>query len=222
MFLIATKEEELYRERVDNLSQPSHMLGVMCQKFNDTQLAGFRASRFGHLESVDRLTISGQLVHKFIFLRIGVVGESIKGKDKNGKGKVNTVPKKGSKNVSMTCVELEKAFKECENEDDASKMRLIYFTKGVLIRAESNVVVDLDYFELVDDMDMRGRGRGRVDSDVEIDEEKEKAREVRGDKDPDKAAKGLPLRYCKMTDPSTIPRILQWSTTKKQLIHEQL
>lgn len=32
---IATKEEELYRGRVNNLSQASHVLGVMSQKFND-------------------------------------------------------------------------------------------------------------------------------------------------------------------------------------------
>ena len=97
----------------------------------------------------------------------------------------------------MTCAELEKGFKECKNEDEALKMVLVYFTKGVLIRAKSNVAVNLEYFELVNDMDKfnnyswgaisfeqlqdnlsfvtyrRDRERGRVDGDVEEDEEEE-------------------------------------------------
>lgn len=51
---LATKEGESYRGMVNNLSQASHALGVMSQKFNDAQLADFRGSCFGHLEmSID-------------------------------------------------------------------------------------------------------------------------------------------------------------------------
>ncbi|KAB2625953.1 glutamic acid-rich protein-like [Pyrus ussuriensis x Pyrus communis] len=66
---------------------------------------------------------------------------------------MNTVPQKGSKKVSVTFVELERAFKECENEDNMWKIRLIFFADGVLIVVKSNVVVNLDYFDLIDDMD---------------------------------------------------------------------
>ncbi|CAN6694925.1 unnamed protein product [Malus baccata var. baccata] len=44
---LATKQEESYRGKVNNLSQASH---VSC---------------FGHLESVDKLAFSRQLVHEF-------------------------------------------------------------------------------------------------------------------------------------------------------------
>ncbi|KAB2629526.1 hypothetical protein D8674_034321 [Pyrus ussuriensis x Pyrus communis] len=74
------------------------------------------------------------------------MGTSYKGKGK-GKGKVvkkrgrvKTAPKKAAKKVSMTCAELETAFKQCEDEDDALKMGLVYFANGVLIRAKSNAV----------------------------------------------------------------------------------
>lgn len=52
----------------------------------------------------------------------------------------------------MTCAELERAFKELENEEEALKIRLVYFIEGVLIRAKSNVAMNLDYFDLIDDM----------------------------------------------------------------------
>ncbi|RXI06891.1 hypothetical protein DVH24_026027 [Malus domestica] len=61
---LATEEEESYRKRVNNLSQASHVLGMMHQKFNGTQLVGFWASLFGHLDSGDRLAFNGQLVHE--------------------------------------------------------------------------------------------------------------------------------------------------------------
>ncbi|CAN6723623.1 unnamed protein product [Malus baccata var. baccata] len=122
-------------------------------------------SCFGHLESVNRLAFSGQLasiidmllLNKYFPQKFGFVGENSKGKGKwkvvKGKGKVKTAPKKAMKKVSMTCVELETVFKQCEDEDDALKIRLVYFTKGVLIGAKSNVSMNLEYLDLVEDMD---------------------------------------------------------------------
>ncbi|RXH70829.1 hypothetical protein DVH24_015451 [Malus domestica] len=60
-----------------------------------------------------------------------------RGKGRKGKGK--TTLKKGSKKVLVTCVELERAFKECKNEDDLWKIGLVYFADGVLIVVKSNV-----------------------------------------------------------------------------------
>ncbi|RXH76928.1 hypothetical protein DVH24_019816 [Malus domestica] len=68
---LATKKEESYRGRVNNLSQASHVLGVLRHKFNDAHLANFRASYFGHLDNVDKLTFSGQLMHE-LSIRRGV------------------------------------------------------------------------------------------------------------------------------------------------------
>ncbi|CAN6721009.1 unnamed protein product [Malus baccata var. baccata] len=52
----------------------------------------------------------------------------------------------------MTCGEIENAFKECKNEKDVLKLCLVYFVEAVL-GAKSNVVVNLDYLHLVEDMD---------------------------------------------------------------------
>lgn len=53
--------------------------------------------------------------------------------------------------------ELERAFKEYKNEDDAFKIRLVYFSEVMLIKEKSNVVVNLDYLYLVEDMDRFNR-----------------------------------------------------------------
>ncbi|TQE10655.1 hypothetical protein C1H46_003768, partial [Malus baccata] len=81
------------------------------------------------------------LLTKYFPQKFGFVGESIKGKGKSvkGKGKVKTAPKKATKKVSVTCVELERAFKECEDEDDVLNMGLVYFPEAVLIEVKSNV-----------------------------------------------------------------------------------
>lgn len=57
-----------------------------------------------------------------------------------------------SKKISVTCAELQRAFKECESKDDALKIWLVYSTNVVLIGAKSNIVVNLDYFHLVEDI----------------------------------------------------------------------
>ncbi|TQD77049.1 hypothetical protein C1H46_037421 [Malus baccata] len=59
----------------------------------------------------------------------------------------------------MTCRELERAFKEFKNSDDAFKLGLVYFAKAVLIEVKNYVPVNLDYLDLVEDMDRRSRGR---------------------------------------------------------------
>ncbi|RXH70901.1 hypothetical protein DVH24_015523 [Malus domestica] len=53
----------------------------------------------------------------------------------------------------MTCRELERAFKEFKNSDDAFKLGLVYFTKAVLIEVKNYVPVNLDYLDFVEDMD---------------------------------------------------------------------
>lgn len=45
------------------------------------------------------------------------------------------------------------AFKECKNEDDEFKMGLVYFVEGVLIGAKSSVGGNLEYLDLIEDMD---------------------------------------------------------------------
>ncbi|CAN6707228.1 unnamed protein product [Malus baccata var. baccata] len=206
-------EEESYREG----------LTTFLKLFNDAQLAEFKASCFGHLKSVDRLAfvenqgvndlkgltyLIGCEVTRFINKdfclimrlhcdesydleyfpqKLGFVGESNKGKGKGkgkvvkGKGKVKTTPKKATKKVLVTCVELQMAFKQCEDEDDALKIRLVYFADGMLISLRSNVWT----YEKIAKLEK-------------------------------------PLRYCKMINPVAVPRILQWSTTNRQPIHEQV
>ncbi|TQE00558.1 hypothetical protein C1H46_013802 [Malus baccata] len=89
-----------------------------------------------------------RLLIKYFPQKFGFVGESSKGKGRDkGKGKVvkrkcrvKTGPKKATKKVSVTCAELETTFKQCEDEDAALKMGLVYFAEGVLIRAKSTTV----------------------------------------------------------------------------------
>ncbi|CAN6678384.1 unnamed protein product [Malus baccata var. baccata] len=85
----------------------------------------------------------------------------------------------------MICSELERAFKHCKNRDDAFKLGLVYFDEVILIGAKNNVVVNLDYLDLVEYMDSLSfaalrRSRGKVEGDDEGDEEEEK--EVGGTK----------------------------------------
>lgn len=47
---LAISEQESYRGRVNNLSQTSHALGLMWQKFNDAHKAAFRASCIEYLK----------------------------------------------------------------------------------------------------------------------------------------------------------------------------
>ncbi|CAN6573115.1 unnamed protein product [Malus baccata var. baccata] len=63
--------------------------------------------------------------------------------------KVKTAPKKATNKVSIPI----RVFKECKDKDDALKMGLVYFADGVLIGAKSNMGVNLEYLDLVEDMD---------------------------------------------------------------------
>ncbi|RXH88531.1 hypothetical protein DVH24_000130 [Malus domestica] len=61
-----------------------------------------------------------RLLIKYFPEKFCFVGESNKGR--RAKGKI--APKKRRKKILVTCGELERAFKECENKDDALKMGL--------------------------------------------------------------------------------------------------
>ncbi|CAN6711529.1 unnamed protein product [Malus baccata var. baccata] len=139
---LATKEEESYKGRVNNLSQASHILGAMRHKFKDAQLTDFSASCFGHLENDleglkyligcevpeftknDFCLITGLHCDEPYDLEV----EPFNIRLLTNKGKGKGVKNKGK----VTCAELEKVFKQCKDEDDALKMRLVYLTKGVV------------------------------------------------------------------------------------------
>ncbi|KAB2617431.1 hypothetical protein D8674_013300 [Pyrus ussuriensis x Pyrus communis] len=71
---LATKEEEACRGRVSKLSQALHVLGLIREKFNEAQLGAFRISCFGHLQGVDKLAFSGQLIHDLSLCRVANQG----------------------------------------------------------------------------------------------------------------------------------------------------
>ncbi|RXI09862.1 hypothetical protein DVH24_001606 [Malus domestica] len=180
----------------------------MRQKFNDTKIAAFRATCFGHLDHIDKLAFSGQLLHELSLCRVakdlkgltyligyevtpftkkdfclitsfgvtnpydieiepfeirllreyfpqkfGFNGESNHGRREKGKGTMNMAPKKVNKKILVTYAKFQRAFKERENEDDLLNMGLLCFAKAVSIWANIIVVVNLDYFHLVEDMD---------------------------------------------------------------------
>ncbi|CAN6711499.1 unnamed protein product [Malus baccata var. baccata] len=107
---------------------------ILCQEL--TYLIGYGVTRF----TKDFCLIMGlHCDEPYDLKKFGFVGESSKGNGKvvKGKGKVKTTPKKAMK----------------KDEDDALKMGLVYFVEGVLIGAKSNVSVNLEYLDLVKDMD---------------------------------------------------------------------
>ncbi|TQE14104.1 hypothetical protein C1H46_000023 [Malus baccata] len=71
---LATKEEETCRGWVNKLSQAPHVLGLIREKFDEAQLGAFRTSFFGHLQGVDELAFSGQLIHDLSLRRVANQG----------------------------------------------------------------------------------------------------------------------------------------------------
>ncbi|RXI01161.1 hypothetical protein DVH24_001395 [Malus domestica] len=162
---LATREEEVYRGRVNNLSQAPHVLGLIREKFNEAELRAFEVTCFNYLQGVDELTFSGQLMHELSLRRVGNQGvKDPKGADPFNRlrsdqphdievepqrirllreyfpqkvgligesSKTKAVLKKVSKKIFVTCAELERAFKEAKN----------------------NIAVNLDYLDLMDEMD---------------------------------------------------------------------
>ncbi|RXH71039.1 hypothetical protein DVH24_015661 [Malus domestica] len=144
-----------------------------------------------------------RLLRVYFLGKLGLVGESSKGRKEKRKGKAS---KKVTKKIY-----LERAFKECKNRDYAFKIVLVYFVEAVLIRAKNNVVVILYYLHLLEHMDRFNnfewgsisfgqlhdnlsfaasrRGRGRVER---IMRKKKKLGERRGCNGLDKAAKYFP------------------------------
>ncbi|RXH91926.1 hypothetical protein DVH24_020949 [Malus domestica] len=95
-----------------------------------------------------------RLLIKYFPQKFGFVGESRQGKGRDkGKGKV--VKRKGRVKTAFkkAIKKLETVFKQCEDEDAALKMRLVYFADSVLIRAKNTVSMNLEYLDLVQEMD---------------------------------------------------------------------
>ncbi|CAN6723464.1 unnamed protein product [Malus baccata var. baccata] len=240
---LATREEEVYRGRVKNLSQAPHVLGLIWEKFNEAELRAFEVTCFNYIQGVDELTFSGQLMHELSLRRVGNQGvKDPKAADPFnrlrsdqphdievepqrirllreyfpqkvgliGESKAKAVPKKVSKKIFVTCAELERV---------------------VLIRAKNNVAVNLDYLDLMDEMDrgmvreMRRRKKKKLGEQRRCNGLDGVAKDfvcfsgnILGIKKIPKLEK--PLRYCKMVDLTATSRILRWKTTKKQPIHE--
>ncbi|TQE14052.1 hypothetical protein C1H46_000346 [Malus baccata] len=89
---LATREEEVYRGRVNNLSQAPHVLGLIREKFNEAELRAFEVTCFNYIQGVDELTFSGQLMHELSLRRVGNQGvKDPKAADpfnRRGKGRV--------------------------------------------------------------------------------------------------------------------------------------
>ncbi|RXH73473.1 hypothetical protein DVH24_016295 [Malus domestica] len=53
---------------------PSHVIGLIREKFNEAQLGAFGATCFGHLQGVVELAFSRQLVHELSLRRVAIKG----------------------------------------------------------------------------------------------------------------------------------------------------
>ncbi|CAN6583639.1 unnamed protein product [Malus baccata var. baccata] len=204
---LATKEEESYRGRVKNLLHASHMLS----------LAHFRESCFGHLDSVDRLTFSGQLVHELSLHRVSNQGvKDLEGLTYLIGCEVTWFTKDFCLITGLHCDE------PYDMEVEPSNIRLLtkYFPHRFGFVGERK-----RFRSLFTELEKAFQECKNEDSAFKL----KLLYFVKGVLIGVKmwAYKIIPqldksLRYCKMTDPAAYLRILQWATTKKQPVHERL
>ncbi|KAI5335491.1 hypothetical protein L3X38_025624 [Prunus dulcis] len=132
----------------------------------------------------------------------------------------------------ITCNALEEAFLRCTEEDDIYKLALVYFAELVVLGRDKHLNINLNYLTLVEDLDAFNRRKRKGKSKVTG----TSRRNEKGKKDKHGEAqrsgwsfKGFTyafqiwvyeliprmadLNYCKVVDPTAVPRILRWRTT---------
>ncbi|KAI5344331.1 hypothetical protein L3X38_012208 [Prunus dulcis] len=128
----------------------------------------------------------------------------------------------------ITCNALEEAFLRCTEEDDIYKLALVYFAELVVLGRDKHLNINLNYLTLVEDLDAFNRYPwGSVSFDKTQDSLfSAPTKYVKSFENEDGRGKGktkiwvyelIPrmadLNYCKVVDPTAVPRILRWRTT---------
>ncbi|BBG95476.1 hypothetical protein Prudu_004035, partial [Prunus dulcis] len=142
----------------------------------------------------------------------------------------------------ITCNALEEAFLRCTEEDDIYKLALVYFAELVVLGRDKHLNINLNYLTLVEDLDAfnrypwgsvsfdktqdslfsaptKGKGKSKVTGTSRRNEKGKKDKHGEAQRS-GWSFKGFTyafqngdLNYCKVVDPTAVPRILRWRTT---------
>ncbi|KAI5348827.1 hypothetical protein L3X38_001714 [Prunus dulcis] len=127
----------------------------------------------------------------------------------------------------ITCNALEEAFLRCTEEDDIYKLALVYFAELVVLGRDKHLNINLNYLTLVEDLDAFNRYPW---GSVSFDKTQDSlffapTKYVKSFENEEGRGKGkskiwvyeliprMDLNYCKVVDPTAVPRILRWRTT---------
>ncbi|KAI5354950.1 hypothetical protein L3X38_007845 [Prunus dulcis] len=225
-------EAEAYSSRVNNCSHANSSLAAIRAKLSAEQLEQFKTSCFGHLLNIDKIQFSGQIVHGVVLrrdfclitvLRFGEVPEV-----SSGESDEIRLQKRYFIDEGITCNALEEAFLRCTEEDDIYKLALVYFAELVVLGRDKHLNINLNYLTLVEDLDAFNRYPwGSVSFDKTQDSLfSAPTKYVKSFEYEEGRGKGkskiwvyelIPrmadLNYCKVVDPTAVPRILRWRTT---------
>ncbi|CAL9001325.1 unnamed protein product, partial [Prunus brigantina] len=229
-------ESEAYSARVNNCSHANSSLAAIRAKLSAEQLEQLKTSCFGHLLNIDKIQFSGQIVHGVVLRR--VAGQGVK--DLDGLSFLIGCDVAQFTRQDF-CLITGLRFGEVpevsngEMEDDIYKLALVYFAELVVLGRDKHLNINLNYLTLVEDLDAfnsfeneegRGKGKSKVTGTSRRNEKGKKDGEVqRGGW----SFKGFTyalqiwvyeliprmgdLNYCKVVDPTALPRILRWRTT---------
>ncbi|KAI5313107.1 hypothetical protein L3X38_042281 [Prunus dulcis] len=251
-------ESEAYSSRVNNCSHANSSLAAIRVKLSAEQLEQFKTSCFGHLLNIDKIQISGQIVHGVVLRR--VAGQGVKDLDalsfligcdvaqftrqdfclitwlrfgevpevSSGESDEIRLQKRYFIYEGITCNALKEAFLRCTEEDDIYKLALVYFAELVFLGRDKHLNINLNYLTLVEDLDAFNRYPwGSVFFDKTQDSLfSAPTKYVKSFENEEGRGKGkskiwvyelIPtmadLNYCKVVDPTAVPRILRWRTT---------
>ncbi|KAI5333405.1 hypothetical protein L3X38_023536 [Prunus dulcis] len=119
----------------------------------------------------------------------------------------------------ITCNALEEAFLRCTEEDDIYKLALVYFAELVVLGRDKHLNINLNYLTLVEDLDAFNSRRNEKGKKDKHGEAQRSGWSFKGFTYAfqiwvyELIPRMADLNYCKVVDPTAVPRILRWRTT---------
>ncbi|KAI5350673.1 hypothetical protein L3X38_003564 [Prunus dulcis] len=178
-------ESEAYSSRVNNCSHANSSLAAIQAKLSAEQLEQFKTSCFGHLLNIDKIQFRGQIVHGVV-LRT-VAGQGLRFGEVpevfSGESDEIRLQKRYFIDEGITCNALEEAF-----------MRYPWGSVSFDKTQDSLFSVPTKYVKSFENEEGRGKGKSKIWVYELI-------------------PRMADLNYCKVVDPTAVPRILQCRTT---------
>ncbi|CAL8164339.1 unnamed protein product [Prunus armeniaca] len=155
-------EEEKFQGKALALSHTKSAIGTIKEKFSEQQLRTFEQTDPKTVSQVNGIKfIVGNKVIQFTPQQFCVVtGLRF--------GNLPFIPIPSNDNCSLkrkyfgnnktvSLLELEKAFRDCADADDALKLGFVYFAVFVLLGSEKHVHIDMRYLKLAEDLEDFGK-----------------------------------------------------------------